>query len=184
MKAWGYGLVFFWAIFYLCSVPLRAFPTSQQLYLELYLECNDAAQLEKQKDYLGALVRYKISGRFLDKLHKRDPGWEIDLLEERIHLCRDKVTELTPLAAEQILVPTRSTLSWGPGISRFFYEGSDLEQKKMYWSAIIPFEEYLTCLEVIQHDDPKWQKDAVEKRIEEIRDRIVNLDRLALHEIR
>jgi hypothetical protein len=69
-------------------------PTLQQQYLGIYLEINDANQLEKQGNYSGAVKDFTDCYAKLTAIHESDPNWESALIIHRMDDCRAKVRDL------------------------------------------------------------------------------------------
>ncbi|MCE0496610.1 MAG: hypothetical protein LV481_01500 [Methylacidiphilales bacterium] len=75
--------------------------TLQQRYLEIFLKLNDGEQLERQRDYRGALKEFEDCYAKLAKIYEEDPDWEPALIFKRMDDCKSKILELQSMAAAQ-----------------------------------------------------------------------------------
>ena len=73
----------------------------QAEYLKIYLKINDADQLERKGDYLGALADFKDCYARLQKIHNSDPSWESALVIHRMDDCKAKILDLEERASQQ-----------------------------------------------------------------------------------
>ena len=164
------------------ALSLKARPDlgTSRLYLETFLQYQKADELEKNGFYLESLCRFKWAGTSLERLRQKDQNWEVELMAQKIKDCHDQVVKLEPLAVAQVLASCKSTLSLGPPVSLLFDEGTRLENGKLYYEALVQFDEYRLFLEIIHRRDPKWETEEIEKRIQDSQVKIDRLRGLAL----
>ena len=160
--------------FFACLGYLRAnnFPS--------YLERSDGLQLEKQKDYLGALVRFKVDQAVLEKVREQYPAWEHVPVAKAIAEDGEKIAALEPLAANQYRDKMKGALTSGPPVSMLYDQGL---KETDPWKAMNEIEEYLTTLEIIHQQDPQWESDLVEAGIEKATPQMDRLEMLAVKEV-
>jgi hypothetical protein len=167
-------------LFFISGFSSKAEETAQQIYIGVFLECSDGQKLEKEKDYVGALVHAKVALLILQKLQVKYPDWQQALLAKKMNELKEKVIELGPLAAEQISKANRTTFSSGPPLFMLFDEGSRLEKANDYRGAMNQFEKYSTTLEIIHDQDPNWEEPLIETKIRESEAKVYGLESLVL----
>ncbi len=88
----GFGV---W-IFVTPASLLRAEPTPQEQYLNIYVAIHTAGELEKRGDYRGALDGFKDCYTKLQKIHLDNPDWETAMVTARLRDFKEKITDLQP----------------------------------------------------------------------------------------
>ena len=71
-----------------------------QRYLAVYLGINDAEQLEKNKDFAGALKGFQDCSDKLQAIHVSNPDWHAALVMHRLNDFRAKILDLQDKMAE------------------------------------------------------------------------------------
>ncbi len=121
---------------FLTGLPVAA-ATLQETYLKLYLEMDDAEQRELAHDYIRALVRFQAAEVCLVKMHANFPDWEPDMVRQRTKDCQEKITELTPLAREELRKLNDAWPLNDAGMQRDGWSDVDWAQAKLtYWQLM------------------------------------------------
>jgi hypothetical protein len=158
----------FFFLIALCNVvllPVHAELDDSKPYLNAYLWIQEAQQLENvQKDYLGAMIRYKWAGISLQHFREVDPNWQADLLISRIKLCQDSVKALEPKATAQILAQFHPDSSFDVAIP-YFDAAQEAQRANDHYGTLVAFDECRTALTNIHRAYPKWHPEETSERI-------------------
>jgi hypothetical protein len=144
-------------------LPLVAAGSNQSTYLRGYLELNDAEQLRKTGDFLGAIAELKDALHCLELLRARDPNWEQELVRRRFEEVDDEVKLLEPLARRQVVREFREAGSADVVMSRLLEEGHRLEAGRDELGALKVFERYVTTAEAGHDVDSNWKATSIEE---------------------
>ena len=76
-------------------LPVRAEVSLEQRYLTIYVKINEAEQLERKNDDVGALKTFQDCYKVLTDIHNTDPTWQSALVGHRLQDCRAKILDLS-----------------------------------------------------------------------------------------
>jgi len=172
MKYSYQNLVLGFGFFVVCSGSIQADS------LPILLEKNDGIELEKQNDYLGALVRFKVDLAVMEKIHEQHPDWNQQIVTTALADYREKIAKLEPLANKQFRDRTSGPTDSGFYFSSLLYDNGLKEPDT--WRAMNDIEEYLTTLEFIQREDPQWETGRVRDRIKSCELEMDRLEEIAI----
>ena len=167
-------------VFFPLNPFLNADESTQQRYLPVYIDYQDGERLEKQNDFLGALVKFNNALVWLEKIHQQDIHWEQTLVRKKIKDCQDQIVKLNPLALEQVREQLKIE-SLSPGqVSQLFVDATTLESSRLYGGAQNKFVTYLTTVELLRQADSSWNTPEIAQNIKQA---LAAIDRLASLEI-
>jgi len=155
-------------------IPLKAEKPIQDSYLPVYVTIHDGDIKEKDKDYLGALINFKVALACLQAMHEEDANWQPVLVNKRIKDCQNTIDRLQPVVEKQFLEVAKSPLYSKQEVFDLYDEGVRLESAHN-WHAISQLEQFKTILEIMHRQDTKWDSAHVERRIKESQEKIDQL---------
>jgi hypothetical protein len=89
------------------ALSLRADESLPQRYLDIYLQINQAEQLQRHNDDKGALATFQDCYQRLLAIRATDPYWESCLVDHRLNDARAKIVELGPKVYPQATAPAQ-----------------------------------------------------------------------------
>ena len=165
------GFQKFWCFLvavFLSATYVEAEAPSQDTYLWVYVKMHDAENSEKNKDYLGALIQYRMASVWLEKCYDLDPTWESALVLKRLKEIQVKIKELKPLAAHQYLSANKPPIIADSVVSSFYEKGIEPQKTNDNREALRQLVTYQTYVEIIQNENPTWETSFVEQRFKEV----------------
>lgn len=72
------------------------------VYFQAYLATRNGETLEREKDYVGALKKYKQAGELFDSVAKFYPDWKSKMVKNRRDLTSGSIQDVKRKAAEQL----------------------------------------------------------------------------------
>jgi hypothetical protein len=161
---------------------LKAEQTLQDSYLLVYVEIHDADNLEKNKDYLGALAYFKAALTNLQLMHEMDADWQSTLINRIIKDCQDAIARLQPLAEKQVRESYGPIDSTESSLLLIKKDAFQLQNDRENGQALNLLEKYLTILEIIHVEYPSWESNLVEQRIKETQLQVDELQKAVFQE--
>lgn len=94
MDCFGLKLLKIGAIFFALSLFIKAAPTPQDQFLQIYFLLQEAENFEKSGQKNGAYTRYQEVEKRLKFLKENNPQWEPVIVNFRLNYVRDKIGAL------------------------------------------------------------------------------------------
>jgi hypothetical protein len=179
MMGFGSKSITLLLVFFALGFFLKADESTEQHYFPVYLDYLEGEGLEKQNDFVGALVEFKSALLWLQKIHERDVQWEQTLVLKKIQDCQEQIANLEPLALKQVRGRLKNSQPTPAQMSGLFDEAASLEGSQMYGGAIDKLVTYVTTVGLLRQAESQWDTPAIAEKCKQAQaaiDRLLSLE--------